>query len=85
MWVIPFYANVLFLYPLGTSENKCGLTFSGGLEIGHWHEKGNLFIPSINIATSFDVVERIPMKMTLKLFHKVVWNFSYTHNDDNIL
>ena len=36
----PFYANVPFLYPLKTSETKGFLTFSGGIEIGHWREKG---------------------------------------------
>ena len=29
----PFSTNVLFLYPLKTSEN---LRFSGGIEVEHW-------------------------------------------------
>ena len=35
-----FHANVLFLDPLETSENLFFLTVSGGIEIGHWREKG---------------------------------------------
>ena len=35
-WVNPFQTNVPFLYPLKTFGF---LTFSGGLEIGHWREK----------------------------------------------
>ena len=31
-WINPFHANVPFLYPLKT--------FSEGMEIGHWREKG---------------------------------------------
>ena len=36
----PFHANILILYPQKTSENLGFLTFSGGIEIGHWREKG---------------------------------------------
>ena len=45
--VNPFHANVPFLYSLKTSENqrfkwtKGFLTFSGGIEMGHWREKGS--------------------------------------------
>ena len=35
-WVNPFHTNVPFLYPLKTFGF---LTFSGGLEIGHWRKK----------------------------------------------
>ena len=31
-WINPFHANMLFLYPLKTSENQSFLTFSGGIE-----------------------------------------------------
>ena len=40
MQINPFYANVLFLYSLKTSETKGFLTFSASIEIGHWRKKG---------------------------------------------
>ena len=36
----PFYANVPFLYPLETSEDKRFSDVSGVIEMEHWREMG---------------------------------------------
>ena len=37
-FINPFHANVRFIHSISTI--KSFLTFSGGIEIGHWREKG---------------------------------------------
>ena len=36
----PFYATVLFRYPLKHRKTRGFLMFSGGIERDHWHEMG---------------------------------------------
>ena len=41
--VNPFHASVPFLNPITPQKRQkifVFLTFSGGIEMGHWHEKG---------------------------------------------